>query len=294
MTQKKTNKITCPNCEKKYNSDFAYCPHCGQKNTEPDLKFRHVFQDFLAGMFNVDSKFFQTFKLLLLSPGKLSKEYLSGKRTKYMTPVRIYLIVSFLYFGLLSLLPSGIIVNNMGEGSTAHGISFELSDTDSTVLKKTTPDTLKEKRNIADLEKELKEKIGKINTTYGKKAFSELLRKYISIGMFFLIPLTALIFYLMFYKGTYYIQHLVFVLHLQSVMFILFIFFDLIELVIDNNFISFLNVVAFLFFLLIWIKRFYEKGWWQTIWKTMLFLFYFGFLFVIFLIVVAGATYWNV
>ena len=66
--------------------------------------------------------------------------------------------------------------------------------------------------------------------------------------MFFLIPLTAFIFYLMFRKNTYYIQHLVFVLHLQSVIFILLIFFNLVKLFLDNEIISILTHIAAKFF----------------------------------------------
>ncbi|NOX84404.1 MAG: DUF3667 domain-containing protein [Chlorobi bacterium] len=294
MTQKNTNKVACPNCEKEFDSHFEYCPYCGQKNSEPDLRFKHFFFDFLSGAFNLDSKFYQTFKILLLKPAKLSKEYLAGKRTKYLTPVRIYLIVSFVYFTLLSVLPSDFVKSDEGitpaPDSVSNIISFEFSPSSDTAKTDSVSTSAIRDNYIA---KKLTKKTGLFRTKEGKKIFSSLFRKYMSVGMFFLIPLTALIFYLMFRKGTYYIQHLVFVLHLQSVMFILFIFFNLVKLLINNGFVSALNFLAFLFFLLIWIKKFYQKSWGKTVWKAILFLFYFGFIFVFFMIVVAGATYWN-
>jgi len=142
MTPKLTKKTTCPNCEKKFDSQFKYCPYCGQKNAEPDLRFKHFFFDFLSGAFNLDSKFYQTFKILLLKAAKLSKEYLDGKRTKYLTPVRIYLIVSFVYFTLLSMHPSDFVKSEEGKitepDSVSNIISFNFSPLPDTAKTDTT------------------------------------------------------------------------------------------------------------------------------------------------------------
>ena len=101
MTSQKD--IQCPNCENSFNEKYDFCPHCGQKNKEIRMGLKFLFDDFLAGSFNIDSKFFTTFRVLIFNPARLTKEFLNGKRTKYLTPLRIYLLVSFAYFAMLSL-----------------------------------------------------------------------------------------------------------------------------------------------------------------------------------------------
>jgi hypothetical protein len=61
---------------------------------------------------------------------------------------------------------------------------------------------------------------------------------------------------------------------------------------IDNKIIDGVNVILFLFFLLIWIKKFYGIGWFKSIWKSIVFLFFYGIVFLLFLAVVAGLNAW--
>ncbi len=42
-------------------------------------------------------------KLLLFSPAFLTSEYLKGRHKKYISPIRIYLIISLIYFFTLSI-----------------------------------------------------------------------------------------------------------------------------------------------------------------------------------------------
>lgn len=144
----------------------------------------------------------------------------------------------------------------------------------------------------SSVERGLNKTLKRLKTKEGKKACSELFRKFTSFGMFLLMPLTAYIFFLMFYKGTFYIQHLVFVLHLQSLMYIVFIVFNLIELLIDNTFITMLSSSVFLFLLIIWIKKFYKVRWGRAIWKSIVFLLFYGFTFFLFLVVVVIISGW--
>lgn len=105
MKSEKPTQVVCPNCENEFDKHFDFCPHCGQKNKKINLHLNYFIHDFLSGAFNLDSKFFLTFKTLILFPGKLSEEFLLGKRTKYLPPVRTYLIVSLftLHYFLFSL-----------------------------------------------------------------------------------------------------------------------------------------------------------------------------------------------
>ena len=52
----------------------------------------------LESFLNWDSKFFTTLALLILKPWRLTNEFLVGKRVRYVNPLRLYLLVSILFF----------------------------------------------------------------------------------------------------------------------------------------------------------------------------------------------------
>ncbi|MDB5196987.1 MAG: hypothetical protein JWP88_1358, partial [Flaviaesturariibacter sp.] len=53
---------------------------------------------FIYDIFHFDGKFFDTLKFLLLNPGKVPKEYISGRRMHYLDPIRMYLFTSAVFF----------------------------------------------------------------------------------------------------------------------------------------------------------------------------------------------------
>lgn len=87
---------TCQNCG--YTVEERYCPKCGQENTETRQSFHYLFTHFIEDLVHYDGSFWTTMKYLLLKPGKLTKEYLSGKRQKFVAPVKLYIFVSFFVF----------------------------------------------------------------------------------------------------------------------------------------------------------------------------------------------------
>ncbi|WP_420793206.1 DUF3667 domain-containing protein [Polaribacter ponticola] len=52
------------------------------------------------GLFNFDAKFWNTIIPLLINPGKVSRDYIDGKRQRYTNPFRFYLTVSIIFFYL--------------------------------------------------------------------------------------------------------------------------------------------------------------------------------------------------
>lgn len=49
---------------------------------------------------DVDSKLLATLRALVFAPGKVTLDYLDGKRERYVTPVKLYLMVSAVFFFL--------------------------------------------------------------------------------------------------------------------------------------------------------------------------------------------------
>ena len=75
-----------------------YCHVCGQENVEPKETFWQLASHFFANITHFDGKVFTSMKDLILRPGFLSNEYMSGKRASYLNPIRMYLFTSFVFF----------------------------------------------------------------------------------------------------------------------------------------------------------------------------------------------------
>jgi hypothetical protein len=89
--------FTCANCEAAAQGD--YCATCGQKRPRPgDLSVAHAIGHLADELLDVDGRIFRTLRVLFLEPGRLTLDFLSGRRARYVHPVRLFLVVSGLYF----------------------------------------------------------------------------------------------------------------------------------------------------------------------------------------------------
>jgi hypothetical protein len=82
-----------------------YCHGCGQPADVELISLRRLLQEWLHEYLELDGKIVRTMRLLLLSPGRLTKEFLEGKRARYISPIRLYLVWSVAFFSLLSIVP---------------------------------------------------------------------------------------------------------------------------------------------------------------------------------------------
>lgn len=99
--------IVCLNCNQPISDNDNFCSNCGQVNDELPLSIKQFISEFFSGFFSFDTRFFKTFIPLLFKPGKVSKEYVEGKRRKYVNPFQLYLHVTIVFFliqGLFSAL----------------------------------------------------------------------------------------------------------------------------------------------------------------------------------------------
>jgi hypothetical protein len=94
---------TCLNCG--HIVEERFCPHCGQENIETRQPAHFLFTHFIEDFTHYDGQFWKTIKYLLFRPGKLTKEYIAGKRQLYVAPVKLYIFISFITFLLPSFLP---------------------------------------------------------------------------------------------------------------------------------------------------------------------------------------------
>src|SRR6266404_2948831 len=102
--KKEANPLThCENCGQELRGH--YCSNCGQAAVSYHRSFRHVVVDVLDSFLNWDSKFIRSLGLLLWKPGWLTNQFLEGKRVRFVHPLRLYLLVSIVFFLCARLIP---------------------------------------------------------------------------------------------------------------------------------------------------------------------------------------------
>ena len=104
MSLSTTIAATCANCGAALQGRF--CHACGQKAVGHQLTIRDLLHEALHEFANFDGKIVQTAKRLVFSPGFLTNEFLAGRRARYISPIRVYLTCSLLFFGLAALAPN--------------------------------------------------------------------------------------------------------------------------------------------------------------------------------------------
>jgi hypothetical protein len=92
----------CLNCQTIMQG--PYCFQCGQHEKSSIRHFGVFVRDVIDDVFNLDSRAVRTIKPLLFSPGFLTTEYLSGRRMRYVPPLRLYVIASLMFFLLVGLI----------------------------------------------------------------------------------------------------------------------------------------------------------------------------------------------
>lgn len=93
----------CLNCGT--NIQLSHCPECGQSEIDSDPTLREFLHELAEELLHWDGKLFRTYRLLVTRPGELTREYLAGRRVRYISPLRVYLTCSLLFFFLGTLVP---------------------------------------------------------------------------------------------------------------------------------------------------------------------------------------------
>lgn len=86
----------CLNCGAELSGQ--YCGTCGQRARNRLISLWELLQDAFGDLFEVDSRLWRTLIPLLVRPGRLTLDYLEGRRARYMPPFRMYLVLSVVFF----------------------------------------------------------------------------------------------------------------------------------------------------------------------------------------------------
>jgi len=96
---KKRRKVeVCHNCHTVLSLENNFCSHCGQENHDLKVPIGHLAFEVFEGFTHFDTKFYNTMRAIFTSPGKITKDFLEGRRGRYVPPVRLYFLISFIFF----------------------------------------------------------------------------------------------------------------------------------------------------------------------------------------------------
>jgi len=115
----------CLNCNFKISRRSNYCPRCGQENTDYKYAIWYLLYESVNNYLNLDSQFFRSVFPFLFRPGHLTVKFIEGRRKLYVNPIRLYLIVSIVFFFVFSqaidLDNSNLQITNQKELDEAFG-----------------------------------------------------------------------------------------------------------------------------------------------------------------------------
>jgi len=94
---------SCLNCGAELHG--RYCGTCGQRATPPFPTMREMLVDAWHELTVFDDRLLRTVSLLVRRPGRLTLDYLAGRRVTYVPPLRLYLVASVAFFLVGTMIP---------------------------------------------------------------------------------------------------------------------------------------------------------------------------------------------
>src|SRR5258708_1881406 len=203
-----------PACCKNCNAVLSgrYCANCSQAadvHVPTTLELAH---DLLEGITHSDSRLWRTLTTLWFKPGKLTEEFVAGRRVAYLPPFRLYLILSIIFFLIASL------VHTSGE-AIVFDEAMKPAGSALNVLPAEKPITGCQDFGVSD-HPSWTPRLRHICEEVRKDSAENLL--HVAVGtmskaMFISLPLVAFLHMLMYWRPRYrYAEQLLFFVHLQA------------------------------------------------------------------------------
>ena len=214
---------TCRNCEAPLTG--PYCAQCGQHAHQSARALGALLHDAWHVITHVDGRLWSTLWLLLVRPGQLTLEYFAEHRARYVPPVRLYLVISIVFFALFSLTSGSrpaAVATGSGDRTAAATDAAAKPDAASEggeidIDVKQCDELHSSWRAIEPgLRDACRRTLGDKGRT-AKHAFMANVPKM----MFVFLPLIALVMRLLYWSPRrYYVEHLVFFLHNHAALFL--------------------------------------------------------------------------
>jgi hypothetical protein len=229
---------TCANCDAPLTG--PYCAQCGQHAHESARAVATLLHDGWEVLTHLDGRLWRTLAALMLRPGRLTQEYFAERRARYLPPVRLYLVLSVLFFAL-----SPVRFPEPGEGAPAKhpaaaanvAASPESDQQPGKPAARARPrvvyrgliigvDTEDCDRIDSSIEwlKEPLRRVCRRNVADGGRAAAQAFTASVPKVMFVFLPVMALVMMLLYWRPRrYYVEHLVFFLHTHAALFLVLI-----------------------------------------------------------------------
>jgi hypothetical protein len=261
MSHKKyREEKNCLNCGTEVIDRF--CHHCGQENIETHENFFNIAWHFITDYFHFDSKFFRSLIPLFTKPGFLTKEYWEGRRMRYIPPLRLFFFVTIIF-----MISITYFYKHFGDDVKKSMVKADpgLAKYDSTYI--ANMEDRVRAREITEAKVKEARQLRKLN-----KGIDDFF-VYLKYVTFFLLPIYALLFKLLYIRRkTFYVDHLVYVMHLQSFVYSLFTVALLVPFIFPQSYSFIVRFVGVALFIYVGISLYYlyRQRWWKTLLKTML------------------------
>jgi hypothetical protein len=311
MAKKRIKSGVCPNCDQLLSEADNYCPNCGQENDDKRQSFGRLIAELVEGFMSIESKVVKSLPALLFRPGFLSKEFVAGRRQRYLHPVRLFLTLVVLYFIFASSKTTDSLNVKSSEGNsgvrittTPENVVTEIDSIPAAIGLDSIPISTKAEQTESDDDvrygkvKELAkagvtrtedvlDSLQLNKTLWNRFLYHQLIRtattdfddfkEYLVSKfpwiVFSLIPVFALLLKLLFFSKTrLYIDHLVFAFHLHSFYFLIGLIYLFIVWISNHDPAQWLTLLM-IAYSTIALKKFYMQGWSKTILKSSILLF---------------------
>ena len=284
---------SCHNCGK--DLEGAYCYFCGQPDRHLVRVFPTMMRELLEDAFDLDSRFARTLRPLLLRPGRLTADYLAGKRFRYTPPLRLYIFASMAFFVIAALASFSAINVTPPSSDDATEVEAQIQFNDRPWDLETNPVVVPGMPASVNswINEEIAQSPRKLKALEEDPSLiAEKLFDLAPQAMFVLLPVFALILKIWYaFARRYYYEHLIFSLHNHSFMFVcltLAISLEALALWLDPGesswayrLLEWLSIALLAWvpvYLLLAQKRVYGQGWLMTLTKFT----------------VVGMTYWTI
>jgi hypothetical protein len=208
----------CANCGARLVG--PYCAECGQHAHESARSVGTLFHDAWHVMTHVDGRFWQTLRRLAFDPGPLTNEYFRERRARYIPPFRLYLVLSLVFFGLASLTSAFDTDAGRFEGVTTGAPATA----EQPAAGPARPDTGAGCASLVFEPKWLEAPARRACERAARDGGRTLAKAFVANVpkmMFVFLPLMAAVMLLLYWRPRrYYVEHLVFYLHVHAALFL--------------------------------------------------------------------------
>ena len=124
----------CTNCGSVMTG--AYCPTCGQARfRQEDRRLRYLLGEAFDAMTDLDGRLWRSLRAALFQPGRIAREWFDGRRARWISPIRLFLLANLLYFFSPGLTDLSLPFHNQVRGAIYAEFAGETCKAPSTAWK---------------------------------------------------------------------------------------------------------------------------------------------------------------